>query len=98
MISAIGNHCPTSFGGTSATIPNATPTPPTAKASDPATRRFSSARRSSGRASRGTRSSVQARQLTAATQSTANPTKNGSLVRCAIAGIQISSNAISVNT
>jgi hypothetical protein len=97
-ITAIGNHCPTSLGGTSATMPNATPTPPSAKPSAPATRPLHNVRRSSGRASRGSRSRVQARQPTAVTDKPARPMMNGRRARWATAGIQISSNAIRVNT
>ena len=96
-ITAIGNHCPTSFGGTSATMPKATATPPSAKPSAPAIRRLNNIRRKSGRASRGSRSTMRPRQLTAATQSAARPMTNGSRVRSATAGIQISSTAISMN-
>jgi hypothetical protein len=98
MMTAIGSHCPTSLGGTSATMANATPTPPTATPSAPAIRRLNTDRRSSGRASRGSRSSVQPRHAPAATQSTPRPMTNGSRVRWATAGIQISSSATSVNT
>ena len=97
-ITAIGNHCPTSFGGTSATMPKATATPPSAKPSAPAIRRLNNIRRKSGRASRGSRNSIKPRQLTAATASAARPMRNGSRARWATAGIQISSSATSVNT
>ena len=81
-----------------ATRPNATATPPTARASAAATRGVRSVRRTIRRASRGSRSTIQAKQTAVTTASVPRPITNGSRFTWATAGIQIRISAISVNT
>jgi hypothetical protein len=95
---ATGKTCARSAAGVKATMPNATATPPTAIAKAAATRGARSVLRTISRASRGSRSTIQAKQPTVTTASAPRPITNGSRSRCVTAGTQIRISAISVNT
>jgi len=80
------------------TRPNATATPPAARASAAATRGVRSVRRTSCRASRGSRSTSQAKQAAVTAAAMPSVITNGSRFTCVTAGIQIRISAIRVNT
>ena len=98
MTKAIGSTCGNPTVGVNATMPNATTTPPTASATAVATRGTRRVLRSISRASRGTRSISQPKQPTVTAPSAPRPIKNGTRLTWLIAGIQIRTSAISVNT
>jgi hypothetical protein len=79
-------------------MPNATATPPTASASAAATPRARRVLRTIRRASRGSRSTIQAKHPAVTTASAPRPITNGSRSTWVTAGIQIRISAISVNT
>jgi hypothetical protein len=98
MTTAIGSVSPMSGPGVNATRQNATATPPTASASAPATRGARSVRRTTPRASGGSRSTSQAKPAAVTAHSDARPTANGSRLVWLTAGTQTRISAISVNT
>jgi len=98
MTTATGSTWARSGAGVNATRPNATATPPSARASAAATRGARSVRRTISRASRGSRSTIQAKQAAVATATVPRAITNGSRSTWVTAGIQIRMSAISVNT
>ena len=98
MTTATGSTWARSGAGVNATRPNATATPPSARARAAATRGARSVRRTISRASRGSRSTIQAKQAAVATASVPRAITNGSRSTWVTAGIQIRISAISVNT
>ena len=98
MTTAIGSICARSSSGVNTTMPNATATPPTARASAAATRGAHRVRRTTRRASGGRRSTIQAKPAAAMTPSEPRPIANGSRFTWLIAGTQIKISAMSVNT
>ena len=98
ITTATGSTWARSVAGVNATRLNATATPPIARASAAATRGARSVRRTISRASRGSRSTIQAKQAAVTMAAAASATTNGSRSRWVTAGIQIRISAISVNT
>jgi len=98
MTTATGSTWARSGAGVNATRPNATATPPSARARAAATRGARSVRRTISRASRGSRSTIQAKQAAVATAAVPRAITNGSRSTWVTAGIQIRISAISVNT
>jgi hypothetical protein len=98
ITTATGRTSVRSAAGVNATRPNATATPPTAKASAAATRGARSVPRTSCRASRGSRSTIQAKQAAVTAAAMPSATTNGSRSTWVTAGIQIRISATSVNT
>ena len=98
MTTATGSTWARSGAGVNATRPNATATPPSARASAAATRGARSVRRTISRASRGSRSTIQAKQAAVTTATVPRATTKGSRSTWVTAGIQIRISAISVNT
>ena len=94
---ATGRIWARSLAGVNATRPNATATPPTARASAAATRGARSVRRTISRASRGSRSTIHAKPPTVTPAAMPRATTNGSRFTWVTAGIQIRISAISVN-
>jgi hypothetical protein len=97
ITTATGRTPVRSAAGVNATRPNATATPPTARASAAATRGARSVRRTSWRASRGIRSTIQAKQAAVSPAAMPSAITNGSRSRWVTAGIQIRISATSVN-
>ena len=97
ITTAIGRTWARSGAGVNATRPNATATPPTARARAAATRGARSVRRTSCRASRGSRSTIQAKQAAVTAAAMPSAITNGSRSTWVTAGIQIKISAISVN-
>jgi hypothetical protein len=98
MTTAIGSISPMSDSGVNATMPNATATPPTASASAPATRGRPRVRRTTRRASDGSRSTIQTKPAAVTAPSEPRPTANGTRLVWLTAGTQIRISATSVNT
>ena len=98
MTTAIGSICARSSSGVNATMPNATATPPRARASAAATRGVRRVRRTTRRASGGSRSTIQAKPAAVRAPSEPMPIANGSRFTWLTAGTQIRISAISVNT
>jgi hypothetical protein len=98
ITTAIGRIWVRSAAGANATRPNAAATPPVARASAAATRGARSVRRTSWRASRGIRSTIQAKLTAVSPAAMPSAITNGSRSTCVTAGIQIRISAISVNT
>ena len=98
ITTATGSTSVRSAAGANATRPNATATPPDARASAAATRGARSVRRTSRRASRGIRSTIQAKQAAVSPTVMPSAITNGSRSRWVTAGIQIRISATSVNT
>ena len=98
ITTATGRTPVRSAAGVNATRPNATATPPVARASAAATRGARSVRRTSWRASRGIRSTTQAKLTTVIPAAMPSAITNGSRSRWVTAGIQIRISATSVNT
>ena len=98
ITTATGSTPVRSAAGANATRPNATATPPDARASAAATRGARSVRRTSRRASRGIRSTIQAKQAAVSAAVMPSAITNGSRSRWVTAGIQIRISATSVNT
>ena len=98
ITTATGRTWARSGAGVNATRPNATATPPTARARAAATRGARSVRRTSRRASCGRRSTIQPNQAAVTAAAMPSPTTNGSRFTWVTAGIQIRISATRVNT
>ena len=98
ITTATGRTSVRSAAGVNATRPNATATPPAARASAAATRGARSVRRTSWRASRGIRSTIQAKLAAVRAAVMPSAITKGSRFTWVTAGIQIRMSAIRVNT